>query len=136
MTDVVSKEVRSRIMSRIRSKDTRPEMVVRRTAHSMGYRYRLHRRDLPGTPDIVFPSRRAVVFVNGCFWHRHDCEAGRKMPKSNVGFWSDKFTMNVQRNIASMERLTDMGWRILEVWECDLKKGTAELRSTLSRFLG
>jgi len=107
-------------MSRIRGKDTKPEMKVRRAAHALGYRFRLHRKDLPGKPDLTFPSRRAVVFVNGCFWHRHECDRGRKTPASNVEFWQDKFRRNVERDRRNVAALESEGWRVLTIWECDL----------------
>ncbi len=117
--DIVTPEVRSRIMSRIRSKDTKPEMTVRRLIHSLGYRFRLHRRDLPGTPDMVFPGRKAVIFVNGCFWHGHDCGRG-KLPKSNVRFWRKKFRDNSARDEKNIAALRANGWRVLVVWECEM----------------
>lgn len=126
-------EQRSRCMSRIRSKDTGPEIAVRRMAHALGYRFRLHRRDLPGSPDLVFPRLRAVVFVHGCFWHVHSCQRGR-VPKSNVSYWAAKRLRNAARDRRARAKLRRMGWRVLTVWECQLRK--PELVSAkLARFL-
>ena len=120
MVDTLSPEDRSRRMSAIRSGNTKPEIVVRRLLHGLGYRYRLHRRDLPGTPDLVFPSRRCVVFVHGCFWHRHeDCRLAR-LPKSRVEFWEAKLEGNRQRDQRKVRELNESGWRVLIVWECEL----------------
>lgn len=106
-------------MSRIRSKDMTPEMIVRRIVHGMGYRYRLHRKDLPGKPDLVFPNRHKIVFVHGCFWHQHiGCKDGHQ-PKSNLGYWIPKLKRNIQRDKRAIEELTKMGWEVLVVWECE-----------------
>lgn len=122
-------------MSRIRSKDTQPEMVVRRLLHRLGYRYRLHRSDLPGKPDLVFPSRRAVIFVDGCFWHGHGCSIGRK-PKTNRPYWSPKIEGNMLRDARNRRTLRRQGWRVLTVWECATKKGDfSALERRLVRFL-
>ena len=119
--DTVSAERRSEIMSRIRSCDTRPEMMVRRLVHGLGYRYRLHGRRLPGRPDLVFASRRRVIFVHGCFWHRHpDCGLART-PKTRVQFWRTKLDGNRERDLASQRELRRMGWLSLVVWECELR---------------
>lgn len=121
MTDTVTPERRSEIMSRIRPKDMKPEMAVRRLTHGMGYRYRLHRPDLPGKPDLVFPSRRKVVFVHGCFWHRHSqCERAR-LPKSNRSFWLAKLQRNAERDAEQLQRLADLGWSVLVLWECEIE---------------
>lgn len=120
MTDTVSKAVRSRIMSRIRGKDTRPEMVVRGNLHRLGLRYRLHDRSLPGTPDLVFPQYKTVVMVNGCWWHQHDCGRFRP-PKSNLGFWGPKLERNRENTVKKLAALKALGWRVVEVWECQLK---------------
>ncbi len=108
-------------MSRIRGRDTQPEMIVRRLLHREGYRYRLHRRDLPGKPDLVFPSRRRIVFVHGCFWHRHDCAAGQVRPKTNASFWVEKIRRNVERDRLTRDALKGQGWGVLVVWECEMK---------------
>ena len=118
MTDNRSPESRSALMSRIRGKDTAPEVAVRRVLHSLGYRFRLHRRDLPGTPDIVFPSRRKVIFVNGCFWHAHGCSKGRA-PKSRLDYWKPKLKTNKARDAAQVRALKKLGWSVLTVWQCE-----------------
>lgn len=121
MTDTLTPSERSARMARIRAKDTRPEWLVRRLIHGMGYRYRLHRRELPGCPDLVFPGRRKVIFVHGCFWHRHgkDCPLTR-WPKSRMAFWRPKLTANHARDQRNQRALTALGWRWLVVWECEL----------------
>ena len=125
--DRLSPERRSWLMSRVRSKDTSPEMVVRRTAHAMGLRFRLHRKDLPGTPDLVFPRYRTVVFVHGCFWHRHPGCKKAGMPKTRVGFWREKFERNVERAGRDVGRLMELGWSVGVIWECETKDpGTVE----------
>lgn len=114
---------RSRQMALIRATDTKPEMKVRRAVHRAGYRYRLHRKDLPGKPDLVFPSRRAVIFVHGCFWHRHpdpDCKLAR-LPKSRPEFWIPKLARNAERDQEAREELERLGWRVLVIWECELR---------------
>ncbi len=123
MTDVVSPQVRSRMMSGIRGKNTRPELLIRRSLHRLGYRFRLHRKDLPGKPDLVLPRYRAVIFVNGCFWHGHDCHLF-KWPSSRADWWRAKITKTRATDDASRQALADAGWRILEVWECALKGRT------------
>jgi DNA mismatch endonuclease (patch repair protein) len=132
--DLISPERRSANMARIRGRDTKPEVSVRRLAHRLGYRFRLHRRDLPGTPDLVFPARRKVVFVHGCFWHRHEgCRIAYE-PKSNVKFWRAKFALNTQRDAHAKEKLEQMGWDVLTIWECEASQDkflTAVLRSFL-----
>jgi DNA mismatch endonuclease (patch repair protein) len=120
MADVVDKITRSRMMSGIRGKNTRPEMLVRKRLHAMGYRYRLHDKRLPGKPDLVFPGRKAVIFVHGCFWHGHGCKLF-KWPSSNVDFWRTKILRNRENDQHSEEKLLSEGWRILVVWECALK---------------
>lgn len=137
MARVRTREGRSRIMSSIRSKDTKPEMIVRRLLHRAGYRYRLHRRDLPGNPDLIFEGRQKVIFVHGCFWHQHEAEAcrdGRK-PKSNTGYWHEKLERNVARDRAAVEQLSVQGWQTLIVWECETKDEAA-LGDRLRGFLG
>lgn len=105
-------------MSRIRGKDTKPEMIVRRLVHAAGYRYRLHRRDLPGCPDLVFPGRAKVIFVHGCFWHHHRCQYGRPVPKTRKPFWKKKFEENRDRDRKNRRALRRRGWDVLVVWEC------------------
>ena len=118
MTDIVDSRRRSEMMAGIKCRDTKPELVVRRIAHRLGLRFRLHRKDLPGRPDLVFPRRRLAVFVHGCFWHRHDGCRYAYTPKSRVGFWTRKFAENVARDRRNEEALRDLGWRVLVIWEC------------------
>lgn len=122
-------------MSRVRGKDTKPEMAVRRMLHRDGYRYRLHRRDLPGTPDLVFPSRRVALFVHGCFWHRHEHCRRASTPKTRVAFWENKFRRNVERDRINLNRLEQQGWRVIVVWECETTD-LLDLRTRLLRELG
>lgn len=121
MTDIVDAATRSRIMASIRGKNTRPELMVRRGLHRVGVRFRLHVRDLPGRPDLVFPKYRAVLFVHGCFWHRHDSCRLAYTPSANSGKWLDKFEANVERDRRQIAALQTAGWRVLVVWECLLR---------------
>ncbi len=123
MADTLTKEQRSERMARIAGKDTGPEMVVRRLIHEMGYRYRLHVRSLPGSPDLVFRSRRKAIFVHGCFWHRHDDSACKlaRLPKSRSEFWVPKLEANAKRDARNQEELRALGWDVLVIWECQLK---------------
>jgi DNA mismatch endonuclease (patch repair protein) len=130
----MSPEKRSALMARIRGRNTKPEMIVRRLLHGMGYRFRLHGRDLPGRPDIVFRSRRTVVFVHGCFWHRHDCGLAY-MPKTRQQFWQDKFNGNVRRDQRVKNELTAAGWRVIFVWECEIDQ-LSTLSARLVKSLG
>jgi len=132
--DIVDRETRSRMMGTIRGKNTKPELVVRRLAHSLGYRFRLHRGDLPGSPDIAFPKFGAVIFVHGCFWHRHEGCRLCTTPSSNLSFWSEKFRRNVERDRQAEAALSSMGWRTMIVWECQTRDPTA-LEATLKRYL-
>lgn len=118
--DPLTPEQRRLNMSRIRGKDTKPELVIRKGLHARGLRYRLHDRKLPGTPDLIFPGRRAVLFIHGCFWHGHDCPL-HKAPSTNPEFWEQKIGRNRARDIASTERLILLGWRVLTVWECAVR---------------
>jgi len=120
MADTVDKATRSRIMAAIRGKGTGPEMAARRALHAEGLRFRLHRRGLPGSPDMVFPRHRAVVFVHGCFWHGHGCAASRR-PKSNRRFWDRKLKGNSERDARSAAVLRALGWRVFIVWECEIQ---------------
>ncbi|WP_319019480.1 very short patch repair endonuclease [Xanthomonas sacchari] len=120
MVDRLSPEARSRLMSRIRSRDTSPELRVRSLLHSLGYRFRLHRKDLPGTPDIVLPGKGVVVFVHGCFWHGHSCKID-KMPKSRIDYWGPKIATNQARDLRKKRQLVALGWKVVFVWECELK---------------
>lgn len=120
MVDTVSAQVRSRIMAQVKSKDTKPEMTVRRLLHGLGYRFRLHRKDLPGKPDLTFPSRRKIVFVNGCFWHSHaGCKRARP-PSSNTSFWLAKLRQNRERDKRNLALLKECGWGTMVIWECEL----------------
>jgi DNA mismatch endonuclease (patch repair protein) len=121
MADVHTREQRSFNMSRIRGRNTRPEMIVRHLVHRLGYRYRLHRKDLPGKPDLVFPSRHKVIFVHGCFFHMHDCRYGKVTPRTNAEFWQKKRLSNVERDKKNVAALKDIGWEVLIVWECQTK---------------
>ena len=134
--DSVTPERRSEIMSNIRSKGMKPEMFVRKLVHAMGYRYRLHRKDLPGKPDLVFPSRKKVVFVHGCFWHQHDDPACKitRTPKSNRDYWVPKLERNKDRDREHQIKLEELGWRPFIVWECQLKDKEV-LAGDLSNFL-
>lgn len=125
---------RSDIMRRVRAKDTTPEMTVRSLLHRLGYRFRLHRADLPGKPDIVFPSRRSAIFVHGCFWHGHDCARGARMPKTNADYWLNKIARNKARDAKHQAALNLLGWKSRIVWECELKDA-AKVEEILTRFL-
>jgi len=121
LTDVYDKEKRSAVMARVRSKDTSPEKAVRRILTRLGARYRLHRKDLPGNPDIVMPGRRLVFFVHGCFWHGHDCARGARVPKTNRDYWLAKVARNRARDAKAAEALNVDGWRVETIWECELR---------------
>lgn len=125
MADIVSPEVRSRMMAGIRSKNTKPEILVRTGLHRLGLRFLVHDRRLPGKPDLVFPKWRGVIFVNGCFWHGHACPLF-KVPSTRTEFWQDKISSNQKRDQIAISRLEEMGWRSLTVWECQLKGRPAE----------
>jgi DNA mismatch endonuclease (patch repair protein) len=125
---------RSRIMRAVRSRDTAPEMVVRRLAHRLGCRFRLCRKDLPGCPDIVFPRLRKVVFVHGCFWHGHDCARGARVPKSNRAYWLKKVAANRARDGKNLEQLMSAGWKSLVIWECTTRD-EPRLNGLVRRFL-
>lgn len=133
MTDILSKEKRSWNMSRIRSGNTKPEIAVRRTLHFLGYRFRLHRKDLPGKPDIVLPKYRTVIFVHGCFWHRHENCRYSYNPKSRTEFWQDKFAANIERDKQNAADLKMLGWRQLVIWECETKN-PENIRSIIEHF--
>lgn len=126
---------RSQIMRRVRAKNTAPEMAVRRGLHRLGYRYSVHRSDLPGTPDIVMSPRKAVIFVHGCWWHGHKCKRGARRAKSNAIYWRDKIARNRKRDQKSIAKLRRCGWRAAIVWECELSRNTDRTISRLSRFL-
>ena len=126
MVDKFSKETRSRIMSRIKGKDTKPEIIVRRFLFSKGLRFRKNDKRYPGSPDIVLPKYNTVVFVHGCFWHLHEGCKYAKIPKSNVEFWENKLYRNRERDECNQKELEDRGWNVITVWECQLKKGKRE----------
>ena len=128
-TDVFDAEKRSAVMRRVKGKDTSPEMIVRRALTRLGARYRLHRADLPGKPDIVMPGRRLALFVHGCFWHGHDCARGARVPKQNRDYWLSKVGRNRARDERSRAALAEAGWRVETIWECELKDlGALEAR--------
>ena len=120
--DVHTRTQRSSNMAAIRAKNTRPELIVRRHLHRLGFRYVLHHRKLPGRPDIVFPRRKKVIFVNGCFWHMHDCRFGRVIPATRTEFWQTKRTATVARDAANIKKLQEDGWRVFVAWECEIRK--------------
>lgn len=120
MADVFDRATRSKNMSRIRGKHTKPEQLIRSALHSRGFRYRLHSKDLPGKPDIVLPKYKAIIEVNGCFWHGHKCHLFH-WPKSRTDFWREKITQNIRRDSENQIKLENMGWRVLVVWECSIK---------------
>ena len=122
MADIVDPVTRSVMMSRIRGKNTKPELTLRSLLHRQGFRFRLHGRELPGRPDIVFPRHKAVVFVHGCFWHRHKGCKGATVPKSHRKFWADKFARNMANDRKHVRRLRRRGWKVLVVWECQLRR--------------
>ena len=137
MAGRISQDGRRRIMSAIRDRDTRPELVVRKLLHRLGYRYRLHRRDLPGKPDIVFLGRRKIIFVHGCFWHQHQSPTCRNsmQPQSNIDYWLPKLKRNVERDAQHICKLHAKGWSVLVIWECQVSDSVS-LRLKLTKFLG
>lgn len=132
--DTISVQRRSANMRAIHSKDTGPEIIVRRLVYSLGYRYRLHRKDLPGKPDLVFASRRKVIFLHGCFWHGHDCKRGSRIPKTNIEYWEKKLTRNKSRDAEHKTVLEEQGWSVFVIWECQTKNEAA-LKNLLKSFL-
>jgi DNA mismatch endonuclease (patch repair protein) len=134
MADVLTREQRRRNMSAIRGANTQPEIIVRSLAHRLGFRYRLHRRDLPGKPDLVFVAQRKVIFVHGCFWHMHKCRYGAVKPATNADFWQNKRLSNVARDRRNLRELRKAGWKILVIWECEVKDKSV-LESRLKSFL-
>lgn len=122
-------------MRAVKGRDTKPEMKVRRAAHALGYRFRLYRKDLPGSPDLVFPRFKTAVFVHGCFWHGHDCPRGARAPKTNADYWRAKIARNVARDARVRGELGDLGWTVMTIWECELKDAQA-LRDRLTLGLG
>jgi len=119
--DTLNREQRSERMRRVKARDTKPEIRLRRLVWSMGYRYRKNRRDIVGQPDLSFIKRKRAIFLHGCFWHRHDCASGRRSPKSRIKFWNSKFERNVRRDAAVMIGLKSKGWQGLVIWECELR---------------
>ncbi len=132
--DIISPVQRSTMMARIKGKNTKPELAVRQMAHRLGYRFRLHQRNLPGSPDLVFPRLKLAAFVNGCFWHRHENCKYAYQPKTNVEFWTHKFMNNVLRDKKAKAKLEAMGWRVVVIWECETADPAA-LRRKLSAIL-
>lgn len=132
--DTVDAVTRSRIMASVHGKDTTPEMVVRKSLHRLGFRYRLHCKDLPGSPDLVFPRYRAVIFIHGCFWHRHGCRM-TTTPSTRRAFWEEKFRANEERDRRGIALLHEQGWRILVIWECWLKRGSKYNHTTLMNMV-
>jgi DNA mismatch endonuclease (patch repair protein) len=133
-TDVYSAEKRSAVMRRVKGRNTTPELKVRRALTRLGARYRLHRKDLPGNPDIVMPGRKLALFVHGCFWHGHDCARGARVPQQNRDYWVAKVARNVARDAKSRAALADLGWRVETIWECELKDAAA-LETRLAALL-
>lgn len=134
MTDIVDRATRSQMMAGIGPKDTKPEIAVRKLLHAMGYRFRLHRRDLPGTPDIVLPKYRLALFVHGCFWHRHPGCRFATWPKTRREFWRSKFAANVERDKRVQQELHDAGWRVETIWECHTR-APSTMRETLKQIM-
>jgi DNA mismatch endonuclease (patch repair protein) len=130
-TDIYTQEKRSDLMSRVKSKNTKPELAVRSILHRMGYRFRLHRKDLPGIPDLILPKFKTVIFVHGCFWHQHEGCKKATLPKQNADFWLDKLTQNIERDRRVQAELEELGWQVFTVWECEVKKGSDEWLNSL-----
>ena len=126
---------RSATMRAVKSEDTAPEMMVRRYVHSLGYRFRLHRKDLPGKPDLIFPRLNSAIFVHGCFWHGHDCPRGARLPKENAEYWHRKIGRNAERDKKTLRLLRSLGWNVLVIWECELRKDEGTSERKIKRFL-
>ena len=135
MTDTISEERRSWNMSRIKAENTNPERLVRSLLHRMGYRFRIHRKDLPGRPDIVLPKYNTVIFVHGCFWHRHKGCKRATMPKSRVGYWENKFFKNVERDKENKKKLKKIGWKVLVIWECEINNNIDKIKEKIQKNL-
>ena len=131
--DKIDSTTRSRVMAKVKSKNTKPEIRVRSAAHKLGFRFRLHHKELPGKPDVIFPSRRVALFVHGCFWHGHDCPHGSRMPVANAEYWRDKIRRNADRDTRVQAELIGLGWRPIIIWECQIK--TADLPGLLTSAL-
>lgn len=127
--------IRSATMRAVKSKNTAPELEVRRFVHSLGFRFRLHRSDLPGSPDLAFPKLKIALFVDGCFWHSHSCARGARKPKSNAEYWHSKIMRNVERDRENGEKLHSLGWKVLRLWECDLQQHPEATRRRIAMFL-
>lgn len=136
MTDIVDKATRSRMMSGIHGKNTKPELLVRKYLHNRGLRFRLHVKKMPGTPDLIFPKYKTVVFVHGCFWHRHPGCKYTTNPSSREQFWTNKLSENVARDTYQIATLRELGWRVLIIWECELRKGITRLDLLYSEIIG
>ncbi|NGP89191.1 very short patch repair endonuclease [Fodinibius halophilus] len=136
MADIFSEDKRSEIMSNIGSKDTKPELFIRSLTHRMGYRFRLHRKDLPGTPDLVFPKYNSVIFVHGCYWHGHeDCKKA-SIPDTNTEFWKNKIQKNIDRDHRNYKELEELGWEYLIIWQCEIREeNIPELKKKIDSFL-
>lgn len=134
MPETCSKAERSKIMAAVKSIDTKPEIIVRQLVYRLGYRFRLHRRDLPGTPDIVFVKYRKIINVHGCFWHMHTCRHARREPVTNAEYWRQKRLRNAARDKDNLAKLRELGWKVLTVWECELRD-IEKLTGRISRFL-
>lgn len=132
--DTLTPSQRSERMSRVRSRDTKPERALRNLVWKLGYRYRKHRSDIVGNPDLAFIGRKRAIFLHGCFWHRHDCPSGRRAPKSRTDFWNAKFDANVRRDMLVQHRLSEKGWKALVVWECELSD-SASVAGRVKDFL-
>ena len=135
MADVFNPQQRSAVMRAVKSRDTAPEMKVRRAAHALGLRFRLHRSDLPGSPDLVFPAKQTAVFVHGCFWHGHDCPRGARMPQSNRAYWKAKISRNMVRDKETVLKLRRLGWTPRVIWECQTRDSAA-LSRLIARQVG
>ncbi|HVY90950.1 MAG TPA: very short patch repair endonuclease [Hyphomonadaceae bacterium] len=135
MADVFDSEKRSAVMRAVKSKDTTPELAVRRSAHKIGLRFRLGRDDLPGKPDLVFPARQTAMFVHGCFWHGHECPRGARMPATNRDYWRAKIARNVERDKTTKRKLKALGWKVVTIWECETRD-PEKLQRLISRRLG
>lgn len=134
MADSLSKTKRSALMSRVKGKDTMPEKITRSIIHKLGFRFRLHKRDLPGKPDIVLPRHNAIIFVHGCFWHQHPNCTRAKRPSTRREFWDAKLDRNIQRDIQNVKKLEELGWKVMVIWECETGD-QSQLASTISHFL-
>lgn len=136
MTDIFKKGKRSQIMSHISGKNTKPEIIIRKIVHSLGFRFRLHKKELPGKPDLVFPKYKKVIFVNGCFWHGHKNCLRSKLPSTNKKFWEEKIEGNKRNDKSNKIKLKKLGWDYLVIWQCEIKKKSAEkLKNKILKFL-